>query len=299
MINVKAIDVELNTVTDGDNTKEQLKEELKLSSEVMSNMAEGVILVRVVDGAIVYCNPKFEEMFGYENGELIGKDISIVNAPTEKAPEEIARDIQESLNQYKSWQGEVYNLRKDGTSFWCYATVSTFKHYKHGDVWVSIHTDISHRKMAEELRLAKEFSDSVINTAQAIILVLGRRGEIIRINPYMEEISGYTLEEVKGKDWFETFLPERDRQRISKLFVQAIGNIQIRGNVNPIVTKDGREILIEWYTKTLKDGNNEMVAPQTTVVMQPPPLFGFVGTWVVVLVVEDQPIPLEVASFLT
>ncbi|MBF0537291.1 MAG: hypothetical protein HQL03_03455, partial [Nitrospirae bacterium] len=41
------------------------------------------------------------------------------------------------------------------------------------------------------------------------------------------------------------------------------------------------------------------VAPQTTVVMQPPPLFGFVGTWVVVLVVEDQPIPLEVASFLT
>ncbi|MBF0538437.1 MAG: hypothetical protein HQL03_09330, partial [Nitrospirae bacterium] len=42
-----------------------------------------------------------------------------------------------------------------------------------------------------------------------------------------------------------------------------------------------------------------MVAPQTTVVMQPPPLFGFVGTWVVVLVVEDQPIPLEVASFLT
>ncbi|MBF0539294.1 MAG: PAS domain S-box protein, partial [Nitrospirae bacterium] len=33
------------------------------------------------------------------------------------------------------------------------------------------------------------------------------------------------------------------------------------------------------------------VAPQTTVVMQPPPLFGFVGTWVVVLVVEDQPIP--------
>ncbi|MES0336400.1 MAG: hypothetical protein SFH39_08605 [Candidatus Magnetobacterium sp. LHC-1] len=32
------------------------------------------------------------------------------------------------------------------------------------------------------------------------------------------------------------------------------------------------------------------VAPQTTVVMQPPPLFVFVGAWVVVLVVEDQPI---------
>ncbi|MBF0593276.1 MAG: PAS domain S-box protein [Nitrospirae bacterium] len=118
---------------------------------------------------------------------------------------------------------------------------------------------VDRKRMEEDLRLANEFSESIIDTAQAIILVLGKHAEIIRINPYMEELSGYTLEEIKGKNWFETFLPERDWLHISQIFEQAIGDIQIHGNVNPIVTKEGREILIEWYAKTLKDKNNEIV----------------------------------------
>jgi two-component system cell cycle sensor histidine kinase/response regulator CckA len=68
----------------------------------------------------------------------------------------------------------------------------------------------------------------------------------------MERLSGYRLEEVKGADWFSTFLPTRDQPRICALFLQAIEGIQTRGKVNPIVTKDGREISIEWYDAALK-----------------------------------------------
>ncbi|MBF0609439.1 MAG: hypothetical protein SFH39_06800 [Candidatus Magnetobacterium sp. LHC-1] len=42
-----------------------------------------------------------------------------------------------------------------------------------------------------------------------------------------------------------------------------------------------------------------MVAPQPTVVMQPPPLFGFVGALVVVLVLENQPITAMEPYFLS
>jgi hypothetical protein len=105
----------------------------------------------------------------------------------------------------------------------------------------------------EEVRKEKDFAESLIQTAQAIVLVLDTTGYIISINPYMEEISGYRLEEVQGKDWFSTFLPERDRNSVRELFLTAIGNIHTQGNVNPIVTKDGREIDIEWSDKTLKD----------------------------------------------
>ncbi len=110
---------------------------------------------------------------------------------------------------------------------------------------------VDHR--TEELRKEKGFAESLIQTAQAIVLVLDTTGYIVSINPYMEEISGYRLEEVQGKDWFSTFLPERDRNSIRELFLTAIGNIHTQGNVNPIVTKDGREIDIEWSDKTLKD----------------------------------------------
>lgn len=114
--------------------------------------------------------------------------------------------------------------------------------------------DITERKRAEEnLRSERDFSESLINTAQAIVLLMDTEGRIIRFNPFMEELSGYLLEEVRGKDWFSNFLPERDRDWVREVFKRAVNNIQTRGNVNPIITKDGRELEIEWWDKTLKD----------------------------------------------
>ena len=116
------------------------------------------------------------------------------------------------------------------------------------------------REQAEDaLQRERDFAESLIATAQAIVLVLDTRGRIVRFNPYMEEISGYRLEEVQGRDWFTTFLPGRDQSRARELFVKAVGDIRTRGNVNPIVTKDGREREIEWYDKTLRDSDGTVV----------------------------------------
>jgi PAS domain S-box-containing protein len=118
----------------------------------------------------------------------------------------------------------------------------------------ALQAEITERKQAEEaLRRERDFAESLIETAQAIVLVLDPDGRIVRFNPYMEELSGYKLDEVQGKDWFSIFLPQREHEPIRELFLQAINDIQTRGNVNSIVTKDGREREIEWYDKILKD----------------------------------------------
>lgn len=125
---------------------------------------------------------------------------------------------------------------------------------------IAVMRDVTERALAEEaLRRERDFAQSVLGTAQAIILILDPNGRIAEFNPYMEEVSGYRLEEVQGKDWFDTFVPERDRERIRKLFRQAFGGIRTRGNINQIVTRDGREREIEWYDKTLEDMNGNAV----------------------------------------
>jgi PAS domain S-box-containing protein len=75
----------------------------------------------------------------------------------------------------------------------------------------------------------------------------------------MEELVGYRLDEVKGKDWFETFLKPENGHAVKSLFQKAVDDIQTRGTTNPIITKDGREILVEWYDKTLKDKDGRTV----------------------------------------
>jgi len=45
---------------------------------------------------------------------MTGKPVSIVNAPTEKSPEETATEIIGELEKNSFWTGEVLNIKKDG-----------------------------------------------------------------------------------------------------------------------------------------------------------------------------------------
>ena len=115
------------------------------------------------------------------------------------------------------------------------------------------------KRSEDALRRERDFAEGLIETAQTIVLVLDTEGRILRFNPYMEELSGYALEEVRGRDWFSLFLPERDRESIRSLFLKAIGDIQTRGEVTTILTKDRRARHIEWYDKTLKDDEGGVI----------------------------------------
>ncbi|MBF0458003.1 MAG: PAS domain S-box protein [Nitrospirae bacterium] len=182
--------------------RKQLLSDLSLHSEIMRNMSEGVVLVSILTGSIVYCNPKFEQIFGYSDGELLGKDIVIVHAPTEKTPEEEADQIRESLKKYKSWQGEFYAIKKNGTCFWSYVTLSTFSHAKYGNVWLGVHTDVTESKRAEErFRGFFDFSKGLLGIASL-------DGYFILTNPSMCHTLGYTDEELKSKPFYEFAHPD-------------------------------------------------------------------------------------------
>ncbi len=102
------------------------------------------------------------------------------------------------------------------------------------------------------------FAKSIIETAQIIVLVLDLKGRIISFNPYMERISGFAIEEVRGKDWFETFLLEEGKENIKEIFSRSIAGTRTSGNVNSIVTKSGEVVEIEWYDNALKDENGHI-----------------------------------------
>ena len=125
-----------------------------------------------------------------------------------------------------------------------------------GGAVVITHTDITRLKQAQEdLQKQLNFDETLIATAQVIILLLDTKGRIVRFNPYMEAICGHTLAEVQGKDWFSTFLPEPVASELHDIFLKAISDFQTRGNITPMLTRLGEERSIEWYSKTLKDSN--------------------------------------------
>jgi PAS domain S-box-containing protein len=129
---------------------------LQLQGEIAANISEGIYLVSANDLRIVYANPRMEEIFGYDPGEMNGKHVSIINAPTAGDPEKTAGQIEKALRETGRWTGEVYNVRKDGTPFWGHASISMLQHPQYGEVYVSLQSDVTERKRAEAALKARE-----------------------------------------------------------------------------------------------------------------------------------------------
>jgi len=206
------------------------------------------------DGSLSRINRAFAEMLGYTVDEMTGLNFRDITHPDDLAEsEECVRSIISGEKNEQQFQKRY--LHKDGRIVWTLVTTKLFRDERGNPVFLLTSIlDITERlRAAEEIRAQRDFAQNIFDTAQTIILVLDTEGRIVSFNSYLESISGYRLDEVRGRDWFSTFLPERDHENIRRLFKNAIGDIQTHGNVNPILTKDGRLLEIEWYDKTLKD----------------------------------------------
>jgi hypothetical protein len=109
------------------------------------------------------------------------------------------------------------------------------------------------QRMERVVHREREFSEGLIERAQAIVLILDVEGRVVRFNPYTEFLLGYKLPEVHGRDWFETFLPAEEQQRLRALFSSMLDGADATSAVNPVIGKDGRRHEISWSNKALKD----------------------------------------------
>jgi PAS domain S-box-containing protein len=132
--------------------RDRSDKELELQGLIARNMSEGVCLVRASDSSIVYANPEFERMFGYDPGELEGQHVAALNYEVGGlAAKEVARTIIQTLERSGEATYEILNKKRDGTPLWCRAHTSEFEHPEYGKVWVAVHEDITERKRADVL----------------------------------------------------------------------------------------------------------------------------------------------------
>ena len=237
--------------------EEALRESESLHRAIFENMLAGCCVDeviyengRAVDYRIIDVNPAFERITGIPRSRAAGALASVLYGTGQAPFLDVFSKVAES--------GEP-------VAFDAYfAPIEKHLHVTVGcpgkGRFSAVINDITDHKRAEEaLQHERDFAEALVETAQTIVLVLDPDGHIIRFNPYMEEISGYRLEEVRGKDWFSTFLPQHDAESVRALFLKAIGDIHTHGNVNAIITKDGSRREIEWYDKTLKDTHGSTV----------------------------------------
>jgi diguanylate cyclase (GGDEF)-like protein/PAS domain S-box-containing protein len=110
---------------------------------------------------------------------------------------------------------------------------------------------IQRKQLEEELRQEKDFSKTLIETSSAFFVAVDAKGRTIMMNQAFLEAVGYTLDEVLGADYLLTFARACDRKSLYKTFKQLVKSRQPILKENYVLTKDGRELLVEWRGKPI------------------------------------------------
>ncbi len=196
----------------------QAEEEQRLHAAMMHNVAEGVYLIGLDDFIIKWTNERFTRMFGYDPGEMVGMLVDSLNAPTESTPTETRISIANILKKTGEWHGEVKNIKRDGTHFWCYANVSLFDHPEYGKVIVSVHTDISERKqVAIKLIESEEKYRELVDSSKDGIVITDSWGKISFANTSYAKMLGYkNPKELIGKQAIELHAHPEQRKKVFK-----------------------------------------------------------------------------------
>jgi len=246
--------------------RKRAEEAMRESEERFRNLMEHTPGVSIqgyrTDGTVVYWNKASEEVYGYTADEAVGKNLGDLIVPQDLKPLfeqclEVGKELKNS-GQFLP-PGELMLLHKKGHLVPVYSIHTAVCIEGKEPLLFCIDVDLSERKKAEELlRKERDFAQALINTAQAIVLTLDREGRILSFNPYLEQLSGHIAENIKGQDWFTMFLPERDQSSVREFFLEALSADRTTDSINPIVTMDGRERVIEWHNSTLKDAQGEV-----------------------------------------
>jgi PAS domain S-box-containing protein len=93
-----------------------------------------------------------------------------------------------------------------------------------------------------------------------IAIILDGRANITFCNDFLLQLTGWTREELIGRNWFDTFIPDYIRADVEKVFSQGIANGEIVAHhENGILTRNGAECLIIWDNTLLRNAVGTVV----------------------------------------
>lgn len=247
------------------NTVEELKDEidsrkkieqnLRLQSRIVNNMAQGICVVKDEDLTIVFANPAFQAMCGYQSGTLVKESFGRLIA--EQDSDQVLESIRVDCRKFGQIVRQLELKRKNGQLFTARMSLAHFDHPEFGPVWLGACDDITAYKEAQlaQAHSRRQYEQLVQNTNSAIIKRKSD-GTITFINRFAQEFFGYSEQEILGKNVIGTIIPPQD----------SAGNdtaaIMERMNINPEdylsrenenIRKDGTRIWLNWTNSTVKD----------------------------------------------
>lgn len=177
--------------------------ELEQLALVASKVRNGVVISNAND-EVIWTNEAFEKITGYNIQDVEHKLLrdTLKGEPT---PESKKR-LDEAIANKESYEIELSMNKKDGKPIWVSIINSVIYDFKGNvDKYIRIIVDITLRKTAEK---DLEIMSFAARKTPSGLLIRDKDGNVIWMNEAIENILGYTLDEMRGKPFGTILLGE-------------------------------------------------------------------------------------------
>ncbi len=108
-----------------------------------------------------------------------------------------------------------------------------------------------------ELEIAQKYFD----IAGVMLVGLDNNGNVSAVNKKACDVLGYEEGEIRGKNWFDHFIPPRIKNELLTVAEKLLhGEIEsVEYYENPVLTRNGEERLIAWHNAFIKDETGQII----------------------------------------
>ncbi len=241
--------------------QKQAADENILLSKIFHESFNDIYIIDAQNYRILKANTGALKNIGYtleELQELVAWDLK----PDQDQTDFLQRVAPLLSGEKKKIIFESVFVRKDHSSFPAEIHMQLFDH-EDRQVFMETVLDISERKQAEAaLQREKETAQRYLDIAASIFVVLDREGTVMLFNRKGSQILGFEEEEVIGKNWFDYFLSEEEKEKGQQIFKRVMqGEMDvIEIYENNVLTKNREERPIAWYNSLIRDEQEQPIA---------------------------------------
>lgn len=221
-----------------------------------------VIAITSAEGVFQYLSPSLSHVLGWTQEEILGRAFQEFLAPDDLAAMEARYQDLVAGPQGGSGEFLCRFAAKDGT----YRVVDVQSRNLLANPLmegvVSVIRDVTDRIRAEEsLSRERDFTNAIVETVGALILVTDWEGRIARFNRACEEVTGYAAVDVLGRQFWNIFIPEEQRKEVEADFLARKASDYPCSNVSVWMARNGEERHLEWSDTALlgEDGQPEFI----------------------------------------
>ncbi len=208
-----------------------------------------------VENNITTWSDELYRIFGYEPGEIEANHSHFVDRIHEEDKKGFLQLTSDVIANRKPYTSEYRIERPDGEIRYVHEQLG-IKLDDKGQLhsMVSVIQDITDRILDESrLRSERDFNESVLETADNVIVILDMNACFVRFNRAAELLTGYSRYEVLGKPVWDTVIPPEQIDAVKQVFENLRrGKVDIAGQYqNDWVMRDGSRRTLEWRNSAL------------------------------------------------